>query len=162
MRWDAFEEACPELAGLARERFAKDELVLVGTIREDGSPRISPNEPDFAVGRLFVSMMWRSKKALDLLRDPRVAVHSLPSDRMNPGGDIKVYGRVVDERDPEVREAFREAIRARIDWAPDEPEFHCFSVDVTSAGYVRFTEATFEIWRWSPQDGLSKETRPND
>ena len=44
--------------------------MLVGTIRKDGTPRISPNEPDFAVGRLFVSMMWRSKKALDLLRDP--------------------------------------------------------------------------------------------
>jgi len=162
VRWDAFEEACPELAGLARERFARDELVLVGTIRRDGSPRISPNELDFAAGRLFVSMMWRSKKALDLLRDPRIAVHSVPSDRVNPGGDIKLYGRVVDERDPEVREAFRDAIRARIDWAPDEPEFHCFSLDVGSAGYVRFSEDAFEIWRWSPEAGLSKEIRPND
>lgn len=129
MRWDAFERACPEIAGLARDRFAKDEVVLVGTLRRDGSPRISPNEPDFAAGRLFVSRMWRSRKALDLLRDPRVVVHSAPSDRMNPGGDIKLYGRVVEEQDPAVRRALRDAIRARIDWAPEEPEYHCFSVE---------------------------------
>jgi len=46
MPWDAFEAACPELATLARERFAKDELVMLGTIRADGSPRISPCEVD--------------------------------------------------------------------------------------------------------------------
>lgn len=135
MRWDAFEQECPEIARRARERFARDEVVLVGTIRTDGSPRISPNECDFTAGRLFISMKWRSKKALDLLRDPRCVVHSVPSDRMNPGGDIKLYGRVVDEQDPAVRETFREAIRARIDWAPDEPEYHCFSLDVEAAGY---------------------------
>ena len=162
MRWEAFEKACPDIAQVARERFSKDDLVLVGTIRRDGSPRISPNEPDFAAGRLFVSMMWRSRKALDLLRDPRIVVHSVPSDRMNPGGDIKLNGRVVDEHDPAIREAFRRAIRARIGWAPDEPEFHCFSVDVQSAAHLRFSEAAFEIRRWSSEDGLSKEIRPND
>jgi hypothetical protein len=156
VRWDAFEVACPELAGLARERFARDELVLVGTIRTDGSPRISPNEPDFAAGRLFVSMMWRSKKALDLLQDPRIVVHSVPSDRMNPGGDIKLYGRIVDEQDPAVRRAFRDAIRARIDWAPDEPEYHCFSVDVTSAGYTVFGEGRSHALAWDPQRGLRR------
>jgi hypothetical protein len=155
MRWDEFERACPEIAGLARDRFAKDEVVLVGTLRRDGSPRISPNECDFAAGRLFVSMMWRSKKALDLLRDARVVVHSSPSDRMNPGGDVKLYGRVVDEQDPAVRTAFRDAIRARIDWAPDEPEYHCFSVDVTSAGYAVFGEGSHAL-AWDPERGLRR------
>ncbi len=155
MRWDTFERACPEIAGPARERFAKDQVVLVGTIRKDGSPRISPNEPDFGADRLFVSMMWRSKKALDLLRDPRVVVHSAPGGRMNPGGDIKLYGRVVDERDPAVRQAFREAISARIDWAPDEPEFHCFSVDVTSAGITVFGEGSHAL-AWDPERGLRR------
>lgn len=159
MRWDAFERACPEIAGLARDRFAKDEVVLVGTLRRDGSPRISPNEPDFAAGRLFVSMMWRSRKALDLLRDPRVLVHSAPSDRMNPGGDIKLYGRVVDEQDPAVRLAFRDAIRARIDWAPDEPEYHCFSVDVRSAGYVRFGDEARAL-AWDERLGLRRLPAP--
>lgn len=46
MRWDEFEQACPEIAGIARERFERDELVMVGTLRKDGSPRVSPNEID--------------------------------------------------------------------------------------------------------------------
>ncbi len=162
MRWDAFEQACPEIAGLARERFTRDQLVLVGTIRADGRPRISPNEPEFAAGRLFVSMMWRSRKALDLLRDPRLVVHSVPTDRMNPGGDLKLSGRVVDEREPEVREAFRGAIRARLGWAPEEPEYHCFSVDVEEAAYLRFSKDGFEIRRWTPERGLSTQLRPNE
>lgn len=48
MRWEEFEEACPQIATMARKRFLKDALVLVGTLRADGSPRISPNESDFA------------------------------------------------------------------------------------------------------------------
>jgi hypothetical protein len=159
VRWDAFEEACPEIATMARERFLNDDLVLVGTLRADGSPRISPNEPDFAAGRLFVSMMWRSRKAFDVLRDPRVIVHSVPSDRMNPGGDVKLYGRIVDERDASVRQAFRDSIRARIDWAPDEPNFHCFSLDVEEAGYIRFGEEP-TVLAWDPERGLRELPHP--
>lgn len=155
MRWDAFEEACPQIAGLARERFGRDELVLLGTLRADGSARISPCEVDFAAGRLFLGMMWRSKKALDLLRDPRVAVHSVPSDRMNPGGDVKLYGRVVDEPSPEVRAAFRGAIEARIDWAPDEPDYHLFSLEVESAGYTVFGEGSHAL-AWDADRGLRR------
>jgi hypothetical protein len=161
MRWDEFERACPEIAGLAGERFAKDEVVMVGTIRPDGSPRISPNEVDFADGRLLLGMMWRSKKALDLLRDPRVAVHSVPSDRMNPGGDVKLYGRVVDERDPAVRQAFRDEITRRIDWAPDEPNFHLFSLDVTRAGFISFGEGNSRIIAWDQERGLGHPSHPD-
>lgn len=153
VRWDAFERACPEIAATARTRFVEDELVLVGSIRRDGSPRISPNEVDLAAGRLFVSMMWRSMKALDLLRDPRVVVHSVTTNRMGTEGDVKLYGRVVDEREPDVRAAFRDAIRARIDWAPDEPNYHCFSVDVASAGYIRFGDDAVAL-AWDPERGL--------
>jgi hypothetical protein len=52
----------------------------------------------------------------------------------------------VDEQDPVVREAFRDAIRARIGWAPTSPSTTA-SVDVEQAGYVRFTPETIEIWR---------------
>lgn len=162
VQWDGFAKACPELAARAKERFAKDEVVVVGTLRKDGSPRISPVEPDFARGHLFLGMMWQSKKALDLLRDPRCAVHSVPTDRLNPGGDVKLSGLAVDVQDSELREAFRDAIRARIDWAPDEPNYHLFSIDIQAAAYVRFDEQIRESWRWTPGDGLRKEVRPND
>jgi hypothetical protein len=155
MRWDAFERACPEISTLARTRFVDDEFVLVGSVRSDGSPRISPNETDFAADRLFVSMMWRSMKALDLLRDPRIVVHSVTKNRMGTDGDVKLYGRVVDERDPDVRAAFRDAIRARINWAPDEPNFHCFSVDIASAGFIRFGDDPVAM-AWDADRGLRR------
>jgi Pyridoxamine 5'-phosphate oxidase len=159
MRWDAFERACPEIGELARERFERDQLVMLGTIRLDGSPRVSPNECDFGDGRLFVSMMWRSRKALDLLRDPRILVHSVTINKDGTDGDVKIYGRAMDERDPEVRAAFLEAIRRRIDWAPDEPEYHCFSVDVRSAGYVRFGDRA-QALTWDEDRGLRRLAPP--
>lgn len=86
----------------------------------------------------------------------------MPSDRTNPAGDVKLYGRAEDIGDPELRRAFREAIRARIDWAPAEPDFHLFSLDVDRAAFVRFSEETWETRRWSTTNGLRKEIRPND
>jgi hypothetical protein len=159
VRWDEFERACPEIATIARERFEADQLVMVGSLRKDGSPRISPCECDVAAGRLFVSMMWHSKKALDLLRDPRVVVHSVTSNKNGTDGDVKVYGRIVDERDPRVRSAFRDAIRARIDWAPDEPDYHCFSVDVEQAGFIRFGDDRL-VLSWDPERGLRRLPHP--
>jgi hypothetical protein len=156
MPWDAFESSCPELATVARERFAKDELVMLGTIKADGSPRISPCEVDIvAEGHLFLGMMWRSKKALDLLRDPRCVVHSVTCDRMGTDGDLKLYGRMTDVRDPELRQAYRRAIKARIDWEPDEPEFHLFSLDVGAAGFTIFGD-DHRALAWDPVAGLRR------
>ncbi len=148
MRWDEFIKACPELGQLARERFMRDELVLLGTIRADGRPRISPCEPDMVEGRLLLGMMWQSPKAKDLLRDARLTVHSVPSDRMNAAGDVKLYGDAIDERDPALRREFRRAIRARIDWEPEEP-YHLFSLDIAEGAFMRFTEKEKETWRWA-------------
>jgi hypothetical protein len=157
MRWDEFAAACPDIATIAEQRLSADELVILGTIRPDGSPRVSPCEVDFASGRLLLGMMWRSQKARDLQRDPRIAVHSLPADRMNPGGDVKLYGRAVDERDADVRAAFRDEIRRRIDWAPDEPDYHLFSLDVERAGYTKFGEDSYGL-AWDQARGLRRLT----
>ena len=159
MRWDEFERSCPEIANVARERLERDQLVIVGTIRRDGSPRVSPCECDFAAGRLFVSMMWRSRKALDLLLDPRIVVHRVTSNKEGTDGDVKLYGRVVDERDPEVRTAFRDAIKARIDWAPYEPSYHCFSVEIEEAGFIRFGDQKM-VLAWDSDRGLRPLPHP--
>ena len=160
MRWEEFAEACPELAETARERFAQDQLVLVGTLRSDGWPRISPCEVDIAAGHLFLGMMWRSTKALDLLRDSRLIVHSVQCDREAGEGDIKLYGRVIEIRDPTLREAFRDAIKARIAWAPDEPSFHLFSVDVERAASVAFSGGQ-RIMTWDSERGLRRWSKPH-
>lgn len=157
MNWTEFESACPEIASIARQRFVADDLVLLGTTQADGSARISPNEIDFAEGRLLLGMMWQSRKVKDLMRDPRIVVHSVPSDRMNPGGDVKLYGTVVDERDPDVRAAFRAAIKARIDWEPEEPNYHLYSLDVGRAAHIRFGDEGGRALIW---DGSTLRTRP--
>ena len=41
MNWAEFAEAAPELAEFGRERLEKHDLLLLGTIRNDGSARIS-------------------------------------------------------------------------------------------------------------------------
>jgi hypothetical protein len=155
VQWAEFEAACPQIAALARQRFAADEVVMLGTLRSDGSPRISPCEVDIADGHLFLGMMWRSKKALDLLRDPRCVVHSITRDRMGTEGDVKLYGRMTDVHEPELRLAYRAAIKARIDWEPDEPEFHLLSLDVESAAYAIFGEGSHAL-AWSPAGGLRR------
>lgn len=45
MRWHDLGESDPRLADLARERLVDPGVLLVVTIRRDGSPRLSPVEP---------------------------------------------------------------------------------------------------------------------
>lgn len=152
LRWDAFADACPEIAERAEERFRRQELCMLGTLRADGSPRISPCELDFSEGHLILGMMWRSRKALDLLRDPRCVLHSCTTDRMGTEGDAKISGLARDIHDPDLRQAYREAVKARIDWAPDEPSFHAFSMEVVSAGFISFADPKV-VMAWDPVGG---------
>ena len=157
--WRAFAEAAPELARLGEERLRSRELCLVGTLRRNGWPRISPVEPEFVGDELMLGMTWRSPKALDLLRDPRLVVHSTLTDRHDLSGDFKLYGRAVAVEDGPRRDAHRVAIKARIDWEPPEP-YHVFAVEIESAGFVTFAEPRFglawnvrgEIRRWTQRE----------
>ena len=155
MRWDEFAAAAPELASLGEERLRGRELCLVGTLRANGWPRISPVEPEFVVGELMLGMMWRSPKALDLLRDPRLVVHSVVSSRMGDEGDFKLYGRAVPVEEPERRARYRATIKARIDWEPEEPNYHVFAVDIDSAGFVEFAPGRYGL-AWDPEHGLRR------
>ena len=137
MTWSDFKREAPELAQLGEERFDRTGLVLVGTIRSNGWPRISPVEPLVADGHLYLGMMWRSRKALDLLRDPRCTVHSTVSDRTGGKGEFKVYGRALEVRDLEARRRYCVALYAKIGFMPEEPEYHLFSIDVESAAFAR-------------------------
>jgi hypothetical protein len=60
MHWADFEAAQPRLAEVGREKLARPGVVLVGTVRRDGSPRISPVEPMLWQGDLWLSMLWGS------------------------------------------------------------------------------------------------------
>ena len=92
MNWAEFTQASPELADLFRERLDKTGLALIGSIRKDGTPRISPLEADVFEDHLLLGMMWQSRKALDLLRDPRCLVHSVVANKDGKDGEVKVRG----------------------------------------------------------------------
>ena len=106
MDWGEFKRADPELAALSEERMEATGLVLLGTLRKNGFPRISPVEPILTMGRLYLGMMWQSRKALDLRRDPRCPVHSTVSDRHGREGEFKLYGRGLEILDLEERRLY--------------------------------------------------------
>ena len=48
-------------------------------------------------------------------------------------------------------------MKARLGWEPEEPRYHCFAVDVESAGFVVFGEQRLGL-AWSPESGLRRWT----
>ena len=147
--WQQFAAQSPELAALGEAQFARTGLALVGTLRRDGWPRISPVEPFIAHGQLYLGMIWRSVKALDLLRDPRCVVHSTVSNRDGSEGEFKLYGRAVDITDREERRRFADAVFAAIGFRPEEPKFHCFAIAVESVVFSQLRGEEFhrQIWK---------------
>jgi hypothetical protein len=152
--WGGFAQAEPELARLGEERFAKTGLILLGTLRKNGFPRISPVDPLIHDGRLYLSMMWRSRKALDLLRDPRCVVHNTVTDKRGTEGDFKLYGVARDVQDEDEREAYCQALHQATGWRP-ETAYHLFEIAVAEIGWFRASGdgETHEIraWRAAPR-----------
>ena len=159
MRWSEFASASPELAKLGKERLLGPGVALLGTLRADGSPRISPCEVYVVDGELLLGMMWRSRKANDLLRDPRIAVHSIVTAKDDTAGDVKLYGRIRDIDDPGLRERYADVVEEAIAWRPKDP-YHLFAVDIEQAGCISFGEGARAI-RWSPERGEEPIRHPD-
>jgi hypothetical protein len=138
MRWSDIEDAEPRLAGLGREKLLGPGVVLVATIRRDGTPRISPVEPYLLDGDLLLSMLWQSTKARDLLRDPRVLVHSVITGRDGAEGEFKLRGTVRVEHDTAVQRRYAAAVAADLGWSPEVGRFHLFAVDIDQVTFVRY------------------------
>jgi hypothetical protein len=146
MRWRAFADDCPDLAAVAAQWIVDKHIMLLGTLRADGSPRISAVECDAVGDELCTGMIWQSAKALDLMRDPRFTVHSLLPGKDNPAGDLKLYGRVAAV-EGERKRAYEDVLFARIQWRPPEP-YHLFSLDVAEAGMVVFRDGGRQVTSW--------------
>lgn len=150
--WDELRTSAPELAELALERFRSTDLVMLGTLKRDGWPRVTPIEWTVWDGEFLIGGMWKSKKMLDLLRDPRCVVHSTTTDKNGTEGDVKLYARAA----PLARE--REApywdhIFETIGFRPAGPA-HVFTLEFSSAGYVRFGDGQMRMLTW-PNGGWS-------
>lgn len=161
MRWSDLQAAQPALATLAAARLVDPGVVLVGTIRRDGSPRISPVEPLLWRDDLWLSMLWGSRKAADLLRDARVLVHSIVTSRDGAEGEVKVRGTAVHVEDPAIQSAYADEVSARLGWSPVPGRFHLFRVEVDELTAIRYDEATGDqfVARWpSAQEFVRRGT----
>ena len=156
--WAEIEAAAPELAAKARASFDAHRHKVLATLRRDGSPRISGIEASFVEGQLWLGMMPGSRKALDLRRDPRLALHSASVDppEDNPGswaGDAKLSGRAVEVDDS--------AMLERMGAGEEAGDAHLFRVDVTELVHTRVGEPAdhlvIEVWREGT--GLRRMTR---
>src|ERR687894_470571 len=131
-RWEDVVADAPEFAAAARELLDAGVHKTLATLRADGSPRISGTEAAFVDGDLWFGGMWQSRKALDLLRDPRFALHNASEDPPDWTGDAKVAGRV----EPVTDEARIAAVVGETGSAPAGP-VHLFRADVTELVVTR-------------------------
>src|SRR3954452_9375131 len=99
--WQDFVDSAPEFASRVQGLFTAHKHHTMATLRKDGSPRISGTEVDFDEGQVLVGMMAGTRRAEDLRRDPRIAIHSQGVDppERDPAawsGEAKLSGRAVE------------------------------------------------------------------
>lgn len=122
--WDVFVASAPDLARAVRSRLTVTKHHVVCTLRADGSPRVSGTEVQFHDGNLWMGSMGGARKADDLRRDPRFALHANPGDGSMDGGDAKMSGYAVELVDSGVINRWLEGREL-----PPGP-FHLFRLDL--------------------------------
>ena len=152
--WGEFERAAPVLAAAVRERFAARQHCTMATLRRDGSPRISGTEVELSDGELWTGSMPQALKALDLLRDPRVAIHSPtvdppPGDDRGWVGEAKVAGRAVEQAPGE---------QAAGEQAPGE-QGHRFRIGLVEVVLTQVEGDALVVTSWHPGRGVQVRRR---
>jgi Pyridoxamine 5'-phosphate oxidase len=153
--WRDLEAGAPDLAREGWARFERTKVALLGTIREDGSPRISPVQPYLIEAELVVGVM-PSPKVEDLRRDPRCVLHSSVSDLDGSEGEFKVHGRA----DPTDDERLLDAEGTW--WAGRSPDrVGVFTIEIDEAILITWTadQGRMTTARWSRDEGARTQTR---
>jgi hypothetical protein len=140
--WHTFEQEAGELAAAIKTRFQAAKTHVLATVRKDGSPRVSGSEVDFRGPDLSFGSMLGARKAEDLRRDGRCAIHAHPHE----GGDAKVAGVAVEVTGPE-----KAAYTTGSEPAGD---FHAFRLDVIEAVLTAVEGDELVVTRWRPGEGV--------
>ncbi|KAA5836275.1 pyridoxamine 5'-phosphate oxidase family protein [Saccharopolyspora hirsuta] len=149
--WQEFAEQAPEMAARVRARLESFQHHVLATLRRDGSPRVSGTEVAWRGPDLTFGSMPGSRKAADLLRDARFALHAnpgAPEDIMG-GVDVKLAGRAVEVTGDEHR-AWIEEVK------PPSPDSHLFRLELTEVTTTGVSEdqTHLAITRWTPAGGV--------
>ena len=152
--WSDFEAAAPDLAREVRERLEAHTHKTIATLRADGSPRISGTEAAWADGDLWIGSMWQARKARDLQRDPRFALHGGSDDPPAWTGDAKLAGVAEEVTDPE-------RVRRINGAAAAADQSHLFRLDLREVSAVRLDPSgkALVIDVWTPDAGVRSLTR---
>jgi Pyridoxamine 5'-phosphate oxidase len=155
LSWRDVELGAPEIARLGAARLSSARVALLGTLRRDGSPRISPIEPYIADGQLVIGAMAWSAKAGDLRRDPRYVLHSAVTGPDSGEGELKLYG-LAAQAGPDLRGAVADAW-----WLASPGQAIVFALHIGQAVFVSwdFNRSLMMVHRWSPSGGYSTATR---
>ena len=147
--WNEISTTAPDLASAVERSFGVGKHKVMATLRRDGSPRVSGTEVVFRSGEVWIGSMPGARKAQDLQRDPRIAIHSPTVDEKLTLGDAKLSGRAVEVTDPAEVEAWLAAGAEEGAQAPPPGEFHLFRIDVTEVArtWVEGDELVVASWQ---------------
>jgi hypothetical protein len=145
--WAEVAAEVPDLAARVRSAFAAGRHATLATLRADGAPRISGIEVEFGDdGELRIGSMAGARKASDLQRDPRFALHGPTADPGEDGagwpGEAKVAGRAVETH-------------------RSDDGAHVFRLDIAEVVWTGLTDdrSALRILSWHPGRGLEDRTR---
>jgi hypothetical protein len=155
MSWRDLEAGAPNLAREGWSRFERTRVAILGTIRMDGSPRISPVEPYLIEHQLVIGLM-PSPKLDDLRRDQRCVLHSSVGDINGSEGEFKVHGRAMPTDDPAIT-------HAEGAWWAERPSdlFATFTIEIDDTTLITWNAAQDQMttFRWSGSGGSRRATR---
>lgn len=155
--WADFERTEPDFAATVVARFEQYKHHVLATLRADGFPRATGIEVNIRFGELWLGMMPNSRKALDLRRDPRCALHANPGpDASMADGDVRVTGRAVEVTDPETIGRFTGEVET-----PPGP-FHLFRLEPTEVVRTTVDDQDLVLQVWRPGAPLRTIRRGND
>ncbi|MGN8247158.1 pyridoxamine 5'-phosphate oxidase family protein [Cellulomonas soli] len=147
-RWSQVRAADPAFADAVAARFDAGTNKVLATLRADGSPRVSGTELVIGERDVTLGMMPHSLKARDVVRDPRVAIHSPtlepPADLTTWEGDAKLAGRLVPIPKPADQTG---------------PDGLYFALDINEVVLTRMAESADELLVESWHLDRGRETR---
>jgi hypothetical protein len=147
LTWAELEAATPDIARRGRELLDRFQFVLVGTLTQDGSPRVNPCEAYVIDGHLLLNMMAGSLKALDLLRDPRIYIHTPVTSKDGAEGEFKLAGRAQTLANGSLRKKLDDLFWQMIEWRP-APDSHYFELLAERAAYHRYGDEEMALtWK---------------
>jgi hypothetical protein len=155
VEWQQFVAEAPHIAEVfVRRHQATGNLCMLGTLRSDGYPRISPIEPRVFEGHLALVGMPGTAKFADLGRDPRFTLHTATVDTHVSEGDAKLTGDAVNLRDEELHQRFAQQLFEEIGMDLRGQRFDPFYVaDLSSASTVEIQDGVMVVTIWKPGQG---------